>query len=107
MVEAAGVVVEMLQIVVVLTPLSWGPLFVWALVMIDQENRCLKRAMVILHLTQIPSKVLQFHSLSLFIKIILNRTIFKGVGHLLTQTHFILKAQIEAEEVSNIGASAT
>jgi hypothetical protein len=104
MVAAVGVVVAVLQAVVVLRHLLWALLYVWVLVMIDRVTQCLKRAMVILHLTQIHSIALQFHSLSLLIKATPNKTFLREVGHRLIQIHSILMARIEAGEVFSIVA---
>jgi hypothetical protein len=105
-VAAVVVAVATPQVVVVLKLLLWARLFVWVLVMIDRWNQCLKRAMVILRLTQMRSTVLQFHSLSLLIKAILHKTFLLEVGRLSTQILSTLRAHIEVEEAFNIGASA-
>jgi hypothetical protein len=105
MVEVVVVAVAIPQVVVVMKRLLWALLFVWVLAMIDRRNQCLKRAMVILRLTQMRRIVLQFHSLSLLIKVILHKTFLPEVDHLSTQILSTLKAHIVVEVVFNIGAS--
>lgn len=105
-VGAVVVAVATPQVAVVLKRLLWARLSVWVLVMIDRWNQCLKRAMVILRLTQMRSIVLQFHSLSLLIKAILHRTFLTEVGRLSIQILSTLRAHIAVEVVFNIGASA-
>jgi hypothetical protein len=105
-VVAVAVAVAIPQVVVVLKRLLWALLFVWVLAMIDLWNQCLKRAMVILHPTQMRSIVLQFHSLSLLIKATLHRTFLQEVGRLSTQIPFTLMAHTAVEGFFNIGASA-